>query len=249
MQTEGRHHHQHHNFRHTRHIDVDDDDDKGSSISGGKKDADAVMAELSAKTRKAMAELKKDVLVEKQVHEQFDKELKGLEPLEKNLNEAESGSEKDDDDGGDDDDDGGSFIQEGTKSDDADDKFIATLDSIMKKDELSSSEYEKGLDDWYTGFKKELISFAKSDDGDHQPDDHDDKIDDLSLAQIGAKTTVKRIKCSYDDDEDSLLQKAQGSGEDNEAQFKAEVDEEENGEERKKRCEHNTKFGIEQNDE
>lgn len=40
--------------------------------------ADAVMAELSAKTQKAMAKLKKDVLVEKQVHDQFEKELKGL---------------------------------------------------------------------------------------------------------------------------------------------------------------------------
>ncbi|EER08545.1 hypothetical protein Pmar_PMAR017595 [Perkinsus marinus ATCC 50983] len=229
MEAEGRHYHQHHNFRHShhRHMDVDEDEDKVPSLSGNKQDADAVMAELSAKTQKAMAKLKKDVLVEKQVHDQFEKELKGLEPLEKDLNEDDNES---------------SFIQEGTKSS-VDDKFMATLDANMKNDELSSSEYEKGLDNWYAGFKKELASLVKSDDGDHHPGD--DTPDDTSLAEIGSKHASERIKCPYDDDdEDSFLEKSRGSGEDNEAQFKAEVDEEENGEERRKQCEHNTKFGI-----
>lgn len=56
MQTEGRHHHQHHNFRHTRHIDVDDDDDKGSSISGGKKDVSRPK-DLIAWTLKTLPEI------------------------------------------------------------------------------------------------------------------------------------------------------------------------------------------------
>lgn len=106
------------------------------------------------------------------------------EPLEKDLNEDDNES---------------SFIQEGTKSS-VDDKFMATLDANMKNDELSSSEYEKGLDNWYAGFKKELASLVKSDDGDHHPGD--DTPDDTSLAEIGSKHASERIKCPYDDDDE-----------------------------------------------
>ncbi|KAF4700432.1 hypothetical protein FOZ62_026425, partial [Perkinsus olseni] len=184
--------------------------------------------------------LKKDVLVEKQVHNQFEKELKDLEPLEKSLDEQDD--KKDDNDA----DDGSSFIQEGAKRG-ADDTFAVTLDSTLTKEEQSSSDYQKGLDDWYAGFKKELASFAK-DDGDQQSED--DKADEASLAEISSKhaTGSRRIKCPHDDDNDSFLQKAAGSGEDNEAQFKAEVEEEEHGEERRKQCEHNARYGIEQDE-
>ncbi|KAF4663276.1 hypothetical protein FOZ61_001780 [Perkinsus olseni] len=243
METQGRHHHQHHTrFRHSHrhHHDVDDEEDQDPTISGNKPDPQAVLAKLSTKTRKAMAKLKKDVLVEKQVHNQFEKELKDLEPLEKSLDEEDD--KKDDNDG----DDGSSFIQEGAKRG-VDDTFAVSLDSTLKKEEQSSSDYQKGLDDWYAGFKKELASFAK-DDGDQQSED--DKADETSLAEITSKhaTRRKRIKCPQDDDKDSFLQKAGGSGEDNEAQFKAEVEEEEHGEERRKQCEHNARYGIEQDE-
>ncbi|KAF4659190.1 hypothetical protein FOL47_007687 [Perkinsus chesapeaki] len=66
---------------------------------------------------------------------------------------------------------------------------------------------------------------------------------EMSFAELEAQDTThnrRRVKCP---EKISYLQ-SKGPGEDNEAQFKAEVEEEEHGEERRKQCEHNSRYGI-----
>ncbi|KAF4659191.1 hypothetical protein FOL47_007688 [Perkinsus chesapeaki] len=166
---EGRHHR--HHAHHTRLRHKDDDNDL-TVTDGSKPDPDAVLANLTAKTRRARDKLKKDVLIEKQVHSEFQKELKGLEPLEKRLDaQIENGGDDDEGSGG------ASFVQEGSKSSATSSEPGLTLESLMKTEDERSTNFKKGLDNWYAGFENELANFVKGDGDQLSPEGPETKVE------------------------------------------------------------------------